>query len=66
MIILLWPKIYDVGAGVNGNHNVHAPRLDKKLAYRNVLLTGRAINKLQPPRVQILEVGFPRKVVERL
>jgi hypothetical protein len=56
----------EIRDGVNANHDVHVSRLHKKLGYRHALLIRRAVNKLQPFGLQILEVGFPRKVIERL
>jgi hypothetical protein len=57
---LLWP-VRDGGirTGVNGNHDVHASRLHEVLPERHVLVIRTAVNELQPPGVQILEIGFP-------
>ena len=63
---VLWPVSRKVRTGVDGDHDVHASCLDKLLSERHVLFIRTTVDELQPPGVQVFEVGFPREVIERL
>lgn len=64
--VLLWPVSRGICTSIDGDHEVQASRLDKLLAERYILMIRRAIDKLQPLRARILEIGFRVEIMERL
>ena len=64
--VLLWPIGRGICTGIDGDHEIQTSRLDELLAERYILMIRRAIDKLQPLRARILEIGFPAEIMERL
>jgi hypothetical protein len=56
----------DISRSINGNYNIQASCPDKLLAKGHIFFIRRAINELQPSRVQILEILSPSEIIEGL